>query len=108
MNITVDESNVESAVLSLVVALVEIVHELLCRQAVKRMGGDTLSGEDCERLGSSLMAMEGVLVSLKRDHGIADGVSQIREGLDSALDRVFGSESLQEEEVAAYGFGQAR
>ncbi len=54
MAIRLDEKNLKSGLLGLVVALVEIIQELLERQALRRIEGGSLSDMEVERLGESL------------------------------------------------------
>jgi len=49
--IDIDEDNLKSGVLGLVLALVEIIRDALRLQAVKRMEGESLNEEEIERLG---------------------------------------------------------
>lgn len=86
MNIRVDEENLKSGVLSLVIALVEILHDVMRHQAVRRMEGDSLTGEESDRLGRALEQMEQVLDTLKTEQGIHEAVQQLRQGLDTLVD----------------------
>ncbi|MBI6546165.1 MAG: gas vesicle protein K [Cyanobacteria bacterium NC_groundwater_1444_Ag_S-0.65um_54_12] len=95
MNIRVDEKNLQSGVLALVVAVVEILHELLGKQAMRRMSSGSLSETESERLGSALQAMERVIADLKVEQGIQEAVGQIRTGLDQVVDRMIDLESLE-------------
>ena len=54
----------------LVVALLEIVRELLERQAVRRMMAGSLSPDQTERLGQSLLALERQLAELREALGV--------------------------------------
>ncbi|MEQ7128195.1 gas vesicle protein GvpJ [Actinopolymorpha sp. B11F2] len=50
--------NRQAGIAGLVVVLVDIVRQLLERQALRRMDAGTLTGAEVERLGRSLMALE--------------------------------------------------
>jgi hypothetical protein len=52
--INVDTDGVEQGLAQLVLTLVEFLRQLLERQAVRRMEGGTLSGEEIERVGLAL------------------------------------------------------
>ncbi len=54
MAINLDEDNLKDGLLGLVVALVEIIQELLERQALRRMESGCLSDAGIERLGEAL------------------------------------------------------
>jgi hypothetical protein len=56
--IELDPESVERGLVSLVLAIVELVRQLMERQALRRIDVGDLSGEQIERLGSTLMALE--------------------------------------------------
>jgi hypothetical protein len=50
--------NVQRSVMKLVLTLVELVRQLLERQAIRRMEGGTISAEETEAIGLALMRLE--------------------------------------------------
>jgi hypothetical protein len=56
----------------LVLTLVEFLRQILEHQAVRRMEGGTLSDEEIEKLGLTLMRLQERLGELKEAFGIAD------------------------------------
>jgi len=88
MTLTIDEANLKNGLLGLVVALVEIIQELLERQAQKRIEGGSLADEDIERLGESLYELTATLEKIKKDNGIEDAVLSVRNGLDQVADEL--------------------
>jgi hypothetical protein len=88
MAINLDETNLKNGLLGLVVALVEIIQELLERQALRRIEGGSLSDEEVERLGQSLCELTESLEKIKRDNDIEDAVLSVRDGLDEAADEL--------------------
>ncbi|MBO0703300.1 MAG: gas vesicle protein K [Candidatus Dormibacteraeota bacterium] len=66
----------------LVVAVVELVRQLLERQAVRRMRAGTLDRNQLERLGSALQALEQQMVELREALGVTPSE------LDRAIDTV--------------------
>ena len=82
MAIKIDEENLKEGLLGLVVALVEIIEEVLERQAIRRMEGGKLSDEEMERLGSALLDLDEALLKIKVDNGIEDAVKSVRDSLD--------------------------
>lgn len=88
MAIRLDEKNLKSGLLGLVVALVEIIQELLERQALRRIEGGSLSDLEIERLGESLCELSVALEKIKADNDIADAVQSVRKGLDQAADEL--------------------
>ncbi|VVB69786.1 Gas vesicle protein K [uncultured archaeon] len=88
MAIQLDEKNLKSGLLGLVVALVEIIQELLERQAIRRIEGGSLSDPEIERLGESLSELSEALEKIKKDNEIEDAVLSVREGLDNVADEL--------------------
>jgi len=86
MAINIDEDNLKEGLLGLVVALVEIIEEVLERQAIRRMEGGRLSDEEMERLGQSLFELDEALKKIKVDNGIEDAVKIVRDGLDNVAE----------------------
>lgn len=86
MAINLDEKNLKDGLLGLVVALVEIIQELLERQAIKRIEGGSLNDAEIERLGESLCELSLALEKIKKDNDIEDAVRSVRKGLDSVAD----------------------
>ncbi|MDP2728973.1 MAG: gas vesicle protein K, partial [Dehalococcoidales bacterium] len=88
MAIHIDEDNLKSGVLGLVLALVEVIRDALKIQALKRMEGGSLSDEECERLGRALMELDNALEGIKEEQGITESVRAVRDGLDELVDDV--------------------
>ncbi|MBI2871841.1 MAG: gas vesicle protein K [Chloroflexi bacterium] len=86
MILELSEGDLKSGVLSLVVALVEIIREALRLQAVKRMEGGSLTEREVERLGEALTDLDAAIEKLKVEMGIAESVKSVRDGLDSLVD----------------------
>lgn len=84
----IDEKDLKSGVLGLVVALVEIIKEALRLQAIKRMEGGSLTEEEVERLGEALMDLDAAIEGIKVELGIAESVKAVRDGLDRVVDDV--------------------
>jgi hypothetical protein len=88
MAINIDENNLKHGVMGLVIALVEVIRDALKIQAFKRMGGGSLSEEECERLGRALMELDIALEEIKAEQGIIESVQAVRDGLDEIVDGV--------------------
>jgi hypothetical protein len=84
----VDAENLKQGLLGLVVALVEVIAEVLKVQAIKRCTGGTLSEEGIERLGQGIMDIETVLEKIKDEQGLNQTVSDIRNELDDLIDQL--------------------
>jgi len=85
MALEVDEGNLKQGLLGLVVALVEIIQETLERQAIRRMEGGKLTGEEIERLGNALIELDEALEHIKK---VEETVKSVRNGLDQIADDV--------------------
>ena len=86
MAINLDEGNLKEGLLGLVVALVEIIQELLERQALRRMESGSLSDSEIERLGQALSELTEALDKIKSDNNIIDAVQSVRSDLDLAAE----------------------
>ena len=86
MPVNIDEGNLKQGLLGLVVALVEIIQEVLERQAIRRMEGGRLSDQEIEKLGLALNDLKEALDNIKKDNDLEDAVESVRDGLDQITD----------------------
>ena len=70
--VNLDPESTRNGVAQLVLALVKFLHELLERQAVRRMEAGSLSDEEIERLGVALMKQAEELTRLAKEFGLED------------------------------------
>ena len=70
VRVDVDPEGVEQGLAKLVLTLVELIRQLLERQAVRRMEGGSLTDEQVERLGLALQRLEAKMGDLCRVFGI--------------------------------------
>lgn len=100
MAVEIDEDNLKQGLLGLLVALIEVIQEVLEGQALRRMEGGSLTEEEVERLGNALMDLNDAIESLKKEHNLEDAVRELREGLDGianeALEGMIDPESWPE------------
>ena len=75
-----DPERVERGLAQLVLTLVELLRQLLERQALRRIDNGTLSDEEIERLGRAFMKLEQRMEELKREFGLEDEDLQLRLG----------------------------
>lgn len=68
--INLDDAADGNGLAQLVLTLVKLVHELLERQAIRRMERGSLSDEELERLGTALMAQSDEIVRLCEAFGL--------------------------------------
>jgi hypothetical protein len=67
-----DPENVERGLAQLVLTVVELLRQLMERQALRRVEAGSLDDETIERLGRTLMALESRMDELKRTFGLTD------------------------------------
>jgi len=67
-----DPENLEKGLAHLVLTLIELLRELMERQALRRIEGGTLSDEEVERLGRTFMALSERMEELKHVFGLDD------------------------------------
>ncbi|MCE9670120.1 gas vesicle protein K [Myxococcus stipitatus] len=67
-----DEENVQSGLVRLVLAVVELIRQLLERQALRRIDGGTLSEEQIERLGVTFLRLQEQMDALKKQFHLTD------------------------------------
>ena len=63
--------DVRRSVLKLVLTLVELIRQLLERQAIRRMEGGTLSPEQTESVGLALMRLQDTVTELAKQFDIS-------------------------------------
>jgi len=68
--VNADPHNVEKGLAKLVLTLVDLLRQLMERQAVRRMEAGTLTDEEVERLGQTFMRLEQRMEELKRSFGL--------------------------------------
>ena len=67
LRIDADPESVEKGLVTLVLTLVELLRQLMERQALRRMEQGSLTDDQIEKVGSTLMALEARMAEL-RDH----------------------------------------
>ncbi len=88
MPIQINEDNLKQGLLGLVVALVELVKDVLSMQALRRMEGGRLTDEEINRLGEALIDLNDALEQIKMDNGLEKVVRDVRWSLDDLVDDV--------------------
>jgi hypothetical protein len=71
--VSVDPESVEKGLVQLVLTLVELVRQLMEKQAVRRMEAGDLTDEEVERLGTTLMLLEEKMTELRDHFGLTAG-----------------------------------
>ncbi len=70
--IVADPKSVKRDLARLVLSVIELLRQLLERQAVRRVENGTLSEEEIERLGETLLKLEARMGELKAAFGLGD------------------------------------
>jgi hypothetical protein len=70
--IEADPENVERGLAQLVLTIVELLRQIMERQAIRRVEAGGLDDETVERLGTTLMALESRMEELKETFGLRD------------------------------------
>ena len=70
--VNADPEQVERGLAQLVLTLVELLRQLMERQALRRMDTGTLTDEQIERLGETFMKLEQRMEELKAHFGLED------------------------------------
>ena len=70
--VNADPEDVERGLAQLVLTVVELLRQLMERQALRRIEGGTLDDDQIERLGVGLMKLEQRMEELKAEFGLED------------------------------------
>jgi len=70
--IDANPENVDKGLAKLVLTLIELIRKLLEKQAMRRVEAGSLSDEEIERLGETLMKLENRMEELKQIFGLQD------------------------------------
>ncbi len=82
-HIDLDPEDVERGLAGLVLGLVELLRQILEKQAVRRMEGGTLTDEEIERVGLALMRLERKVRELADHFGLSEDDIRLRLGAAS-------------------------
>ena len=70
--LNLDEDGTKNGLGQLVLTLVKLLHELLERQAIRRIEAGSLSDQQIERLGLTLMKQAQEIERLRKEFGLED------------------------------------
>jgi Gas vesicle protein K len=70
--IDADPERLEKGLAQLVLTVVELLRQLMERQAIHRIEGGSLSTEEVERLGQTFLALSERMDELKREFDLTD------------------------------------
>lgn len=86
MPVQINEDNLKSGLLGLVVAVVEIIQDVLEREAIRRMESGRLNENEIERLGQGMMELNAALDHIKVENDLEKVVKSIRSDLDNVVE----------------------
>jgi hypothetical protein len=70
--VNADPEKLEKGLAQLVMTLIELLRQLMERQALRRIEGGRLTEEEVERLGRTFMALAERMDELKAEFGLSD------------------------------------
>jgi hypothetical protein len=70
--VNADPENVEKGLAALVLTLIDVIRQLMERQAIRRIEGGSLSPDEIERMGQTFMRLERRLEELRREFGLEE------------------------------------
>ena len=70
--VNADRESLEKGLAQLVLTLVELIRQLMERQALRRIQGGSLTDDEVERLGETFMLLEQKMEELKKTFGLED------------------------------------
>jgi hypothetical protein len=70
--INLEPENAENGLARLVLTLIKLLHELLEKQAIRRMESGTLTDDEIERLGLTLMKQTEEIVRIAKEFGLEE------------------------------------
>jgi hypothetical protein len=70
--VNADTAGLEKGLAQLVLTLIELLRQLMERQALHRIEGDTLTADEVERLGVTFMALAERMEELKQTFELSD------------------------------------
>jgi hypothetical protein len=70
--IDLDPENVKNGIAQLILTLIKLLHELLERQAIRRMDAGSLSDEEVERLGLALLKQAQEIDRIRKEFGLEE------------------------------------
>lgn len=99
MTIKVETENLKEGLLGLVVALVEIIKEVLQKQAINRVESGSLREDEAERLGLAFMQLDETITKIKKENNLEKTSDKIRSDLDNLVDDTVNKLLLPEERM---------
>ncbi len=86
MTIKIESDKLQEGLLGLVIALVEIIKDVLEKQAIHRLEGGSLREGEAEKLGLAFMKLDETLEKIKKENNLEKTADKIRADLDNLVD----------------------
>lgn len=86
MTIKIESDKLQEGLLGLVIALVEIIKDVLEKQAIHRLEGGSLREEEAEKLGMAFKQLDETLKQIKKENNLEKTAGKIRADLDNLVD----------------------
>ncbi len=86
MPIEINEQDLKTGLLGVIVTLVEVIQEVLEKEAVRRMESGRLDEYEVERLGNGLMELDHALEHIKEENSLQSVVKCLRTDLDRMVE----------------------
>jgi len=84
--IEINESDLKSGLLGVIVTVVEVIQEVLEKEAIRRMESGRLNDEEIERLGKGLMELDEALENIKEENSLQSIVRSLRTDMDRLVE----------------------
>ncbi len=91
MTIQIDSDGLKEGLLGLVIALVEVLKDVLQKQAIRRLESGSLNEEEADRLGLAFMKLDEAIEKIKKENGLEQTADKIRAELDGIVNDALGT-----------------
>ena len=85
MSIQIESDNLKEGILGLVMAVVEILKDVLQKQAIHRLESGSLNDEEADRLGLAFMKLDEAIEKIKKENNLKQTSDKIRAELDGIV-----------------------
>lgn len=91
MSIQIESDNLKEGLLGLVMALVEVLKDVLQKQAIRRLESGSLNEEEADRLGLAFMKLDEAIEKIKKENNLEQTSGKIRAELDGIVSDALGT-----------------
>ena len=91
MSIQIESDNLKEGLLGLVIAIVEVLKDVLQKQAIHRLESGSLNDEEADRLGLAFMKLDEAIEKIKKENGLEQTADKIRAELDGIVNDALGT-----------------